>query len=350
MSIWIGFSQEGLKIKEKDVKFFNVNEEPFRIYGLPDNRSGFRRLPDSISEKAPNVKPHSFTSAGVRVRFETDSPYVAVRIKHGDYNFGSPNASKIAHSGIDLYFIKCGKQVYHSSFTPPLDTENGYEGIKYLPDGLKQITLYLPILSEVYALEVGIKENSSLNRHPDYKTEKPVVFYGSSITQGIAASRPGNIYESMISRNLDCNFVDLGFSGSCKGETALAEYISELEMSAFVFDYDHNAPDVRHLENTHEAFYKIIRNAQHELPIIFVTRPEPELSEDTQARRAVIARTFLNARDNGDKNVYLIDGRTFFGNIGISDCTADGTHPNDLGMYFMSQGIGGILHEIFCML
>ena len=102
-------------------------------------------------------------------------------------------------------------------------------------------------------------------------------------------------------------------------------------------------------EYSHEAFYKIIRNAQHELPIIFVTRPEPELSEDTQARRAVIARTFLNARDNGDKNVYLIDGRTFFGNIGISDCTADGTHPNDLGMYFMSQGIGGILHEIFCM-
>ncbi len=346
MSIWVGFSQEGLKINETDVRFYNVNEEPFSVHGLPKNRDGFKRLPEAVAEKAPGVKPHCYTSAGARVRFETDSPYIAIKMKHEDYNFGSPNASKIAYCGVDVYISKSGKQVYHSGFTPPLDTNEGYEGIKYLPEGIKQITLYLPILAKLSDLEIGVKENSFIGKHPDYKISKPVVFYGSSITQGIAASRPGNIYEGMISRALDCDFVDLGFSGSCMGEPALAEYIGGLEMSAFVMDYDHNAPDIEHLESTHEGFYKIVRKAKPELPIIFVTRPDPELTEDNQARRCVITKTFLNARENGDKNVYLFDGRTFFGNVAVGDCTADGTHPNDLGMFFMAQGIGGMLEKI----
>lgn len=346
MSVWIGFSQEGLKIKEKDIVFYNVKQKPFSIHGLPKNSDGFRRLPNKISEKVPGVKPHCFTSAGVRVRFETDSPYVAIRVKHSYYSFGSPNQSKIAFCGMDMYTSVNGKQHFQSNFMPPLDTSEGYEGIKHLSDGNKQITLYLPILAEVYDLEIGIKTGSVLNSHPDYSVKRPVVFYGSSITQGIAASRPGNLYEGMISRYLDCDFVDLGFSGSCKGEAVLAEYISELEMSALVLDYDYNAPDAEYLKNTHEPFFKIIRKAQPKLPVIFVTRPDPKISEDAEERRSVIMQTYLNARDSGDRHILFVDGRSFFGNAGISDCTVDGCHPNDLGMYFMARSIGDALERL----
>ena len=66
-------------------------------------------------------------------------------------------------------------------------------------------------------------------------------------------------YQAIIARRLGCNYVNLGFSGSAKGEEEMAKYIAGLDMSVFVMDYDHNAPDAQHLLDTHGRFFKIIR-------------------------------------------------------------------------------------------
>ena len=89
----------------------------------------------------------------------------------------------------------------------------------------------------------------------------PVVFYGSSITHGAAAGRPGNTYENFISQKYNLDYVNLGFAGQAKGEVNMAEYIAGLRMCAFVCDYDHNAPDADYLEKTHYRFYEIIRES-----------------------------------------------------------------------------------------
>ena len=126
----------------------------------------------------------------------------------------------------------------------------------------------------------------------------------------------------------------------------MAKYIATLDLSVFVLDYDANAPTVEHLRNTHEPFYKIIREAKPDLPIVFVSRPCHSLSEELLARKDVIMQTYLNARLSGDKNVYFVDGFNHFSGKNRDDCTSDGTHPNDVGFFGMADNIGAVLNEI----
>lgn len=348
MSIWVGYKQEGLSVKEKDVVYYDVRQTPFEIYGFWNPAVSFHRMPDKVAESASDaVALHNKSAAGGRIRFCTDSCYVAIRIKHAPYNCGAPGISRQGQLGVDMYIEEDGKDVYFGSFMPPVDMEDGYEGILYIEDaGVHQITLCMPYVKEVFKMEVGIKDGSVLKEHRPYRQEVPIVFYGSSITQGVSSSRPGNIYENFISRKLDCDYVDLGFAGSAMGEKEIAEYISGLTMSAFVMDYDHNAPDVTHLQKTHEQFYKIVREKNPELPILLLTKPDVGLDEDNQARRTVIMKTFLNARENGDQHVYFLEGYSLFPNNCHSDCTVDGCHPNDLGMYFIAEKISEVLKEV----
>ncbi|MBQ8804063.1 MAG: hypothetical protein IJZ53_10535 [Tyzzerella sp.] len=348
MSIWPGYKQEGLSVKEENVVYYDVRQTPFKIYGFWNPQINFHRMPDEVAEKASGaVAALNTNSAGGRIRFCTDSRYVAIRIKHAPYNHGTPGISRQGHLGVDMYIKKDEKDIYHGSFMPPVDMEDNYEGILYIKEeGMHQVTLCMPYAKEVYDMQVGIEKGSVLEVHTPYKNEVPIVFYGSSITQGASASRPGNSYENFISRKLDCNYINLGFSGSAMGETVVAEYISGLSMSAFVMDYDHNAPNTEHLQKTHEQFYKIIRAKNPELPILLLTKPDVGLEEENQARRAVIIRTFLNARENGDKHIYFLDGYNLFPNNCRRDCTVDDCHPNDLGMYFIAERIAEVLREV----
>ena len=346
--MWIGYCQEGLKINETDIDFFDVRNEPFCIFGLYNPSTNFHRLPDDVAKASSDaIYSHSVNSSGGRIRFATNSPYIAIRVKHKNYNNGDPHVTRLATLGVDIYVRKNSIETYYGSYYPPIDQENYYEGIKtFSGKEMREITLYMPIGKEVFEFEVGIKKGSTLKKHSDYRIKKPIVFYGSSITNGYAASRPGNTYEGFISRSLDCDYINLGFSGSAKGEIPTAQYISGLDMSAFVFDYDHNAPDCEHLLATHKRFFDVVRNANPNLPIITISRPDSDLNDDCQSRRDIVLNTYLYARRSGDKNVYFIDGYTLFPPDCRNDCTVDGCHPNDLGFYFMSKRIGEVLKNI----
>ena len=171
-----------------------------------------------------------------------------------------------------------------------------------------------------------------------YRYACPVVYYGSSITQGGCASRPGNAYPAILSRMLDCDFVNLGFSGNAKGEAEMADYIAGLPMSVFVYDYDHNA-DTSRLQRTHARMFGIIRERQPQLPVIMLSRPQPYLDEGERARRRIIEETFQSALRAGDKNVYFIDGSSLLHRFGGDSGTVDRCHPNDLGFMCMADGI-----------
>ena len=174
-----------------------------------------------------------------------------------------------------------------------------------------------------------------------HKIKKPVLFYGSSITQGGCASRPANAYTTMLCRELDPEQINLGFSGNAKGEIEIARDIASLNLAAFVFDYDYNAPTPEHLEKTHEPFFLEIRKKHPNLPIIILSR----CSNMTDRRRDIVKQTYLNAVARGDKNVSFIDGAELFGTTDKKYPTVDGCHPNDLGFYLMFQRILPTLKE-----
>lgn len=339
-------------ITEKDVVFYDVKREGFSIYGLPyTDDEKFRRIP---KELANNVNEgvallHANTSGG-RVIFETDSPYIAIRAL-------MPDVCRFSHmplcgtSGFDMYADEGNGFIYAGTFVPPYDMTNGYESILALngKNVMRKIMLNFPLYNDVSELYIGLKDGSAVNKNCNpYKPYAPIYYYGSSITQGGCASRPGTSYQSFIAHSNNIDFVNLGFSGSACGEKNMAEFIAEQNMSAFVLDFDHNAKDAEMLKERHYAFYETIRQKNADLPIIMVTAPVNIYKDDWfKDRRDVIWESYTRAKENGDENVYFIDGKDFFTKEESSFVFVDGCHPNDLGFKCMAREISKVPDKIF---
>ena len=207
---------------------------------------------------------------------------------------------------------------------------------------------YYRNIPDIFSLFLHDKNSEILPPEP-YATEFPVVYYGSSITQGASASKPSGAYQNLLSLFLNIDHINLGFSGNAKGEQSMADYIASLKMSAFVMDYDYNAPTPEHLKETHEPFFKTIREAHPNLPILILSRPKYYPNDEELLRRDIVRQTYENALSNGDKNVYFIEGNTLMSDE-IKDLgTVDGTHPTDLGFFSMAKRIEPMLKEMLNM-
>ena len=247
------------------------------------------------------------------------------------------------------YLILISLKYDYRAYLPPMGFKDEYESeVKFNSKKLRYITINFPPYSRVTELLIGIKDDATLGEGLKYKDVPPIVYYGSSITQGGFVSRPGNGYQNMICRRNDIDFINLGFSGSGKAEDAMIEYLASLDMCAFVCDYDHNAPSVEHLENTHYKLYEAIRKAHPDVPYIIISKPDFDSNYDTSIpRRNVIFDTYRKARANGDRNVYYVDGASIFRGPYEDSCTVDGTHPNDLGFALMADAVEAELIRAF---
>lgn len=328
------------KIERDGLVYHNIEE--LSVHGVKLIDGMYRRMKQddalAVSEKVALV---SQNTAGGRVRFVTDSPYIAIYVKYASV-FLIPNYSLSATAGFDLY---SGKR-YIGCYIPPIDTKDTFESVIDLEDELqgKEYTINFPICADIKEVYIGIKEGCILKKASDYSIKKPVVFYGSSTTQGGCASRPGNIYENIVSRALDCDYLNLGFGGNALGEEAIAKYIANLGMSAFVYDYDYNAPTPEHLDSTHEKMFKIIRESNPDLPIIILSAPKYYLNADDEKRVAIIEKTYQNAINNGDKNVRFIKGKDMLSSV-KDVALADNIHPGDIGFNSIAAFVINALKE-----
>jgi hypothetical protein len=212
---------------------------------------------------------------------------------------------------------------------------------------MHDILINFPLYNNVDDVYIGLDDGATIEARKPYTIDKPFVVYGSSITQGGCASHPGNAYPAILSRRFHCDYLNLGFSGSAKGEVEIAEYIAALKMDLFVYDYDHNAPTADHLEKTHERMFRIIRKAQPNLPIVMMTSTSlPRCTDDKERRKAIIHKTYQNALESGDKNVYFLDGSTFFDEYDHGLATVEGCHPNDLGFVCIAKAVGDMLEKL----
>ena len=339
-------------IGSDSVDMFDVRYEPFRIYGFYDpknpEKERFERMPREIAlTVSEGVAVQSYEPAGACVRFSTDSDFVAIRV-HNAWITHRPHFTDIEAGGFDLYEDTENGPIFHGVFIPPMDAKDGFESKIRLPDSRpRNFTILFPIHACVKQLYVGVRPGSSLGSGADYINEIPVVCYGSSITQGTGTSRPGMVYSNILSRKLNVHIHNLGFSGQCKGEPNMARSIAGLKMSAFIYDYDENAPTAEHLQQTHEPFFKIIRQQHPELPIIMLTRPSiPARNARHKPFRDVVYNTYRNAVEAGDQNVWFIDGTRYIAENGGDNCILDGIHPNDYGYMIMAEQIQKILEQI----
>lgn len=328
-------------IEREGLKFYDCKEAPFRVYGLMRENGRFCRMPEEVAKTVNDgVRYFYSATAGGRVRFKTDSEYVAISANL--YKIGKmPHFPLTGSVGFDMY----ADGEYTKTFVPPFDVTKSFDGVyDFGNKKQREILIEFPLYSGVEELYIGLNEKAVTVEGESYVNEKPVVYYGSSITQGGCASRPGTCYQAIVSRRFNCDYVNLGFSGSAKAEPEMVDYIKNLDMSMFVYDYDHNAPDLEHLINTHEKMFLAIRETHPDIPIIMMPRPRINLS-DVEIKRAEIVRaTYENAVKAGDKNVYHIDSQTLCQLCG-NEGTVDNCHPNDFGFASMAKAVGDVIEK-----
>lgn len=324
---------------------YNVKDMPWLVFGVPnfDKTREFERVPSDVREKIPSLSFLGRRTPGGRICFRTASPWFKIII---ELETLSPDIGMSIYSaqGAFVYLGERQKSRLLGLVTPKnYETKTLYRTFEK-GEGVDEITVFLPRNEIIKSVEIEIKDNFTVDAPTPYKYTTPVLFYGSSITECAHAANICASYVNLTSRHLDFDYINFGFSGSCRAEDEMAEYINTLDFSVFVYDYDHNAPSPEYLEKTHERFFKKIRAAHPTTPIVMVSRPTPVFDKDARARRDIIKQTYENALKNGDKNVFFVDGEKFFKDFDdVGVCFTDTIHPTDLGFYKMAEVIEPVL-------
>lgn len=345
-------------ITEPDIVWLDVKDTPFSIHGVTyDKDDGiFVRMPKSIAENVNTGVAYLYKqTAGGRVRFRTNSPFIAIKVVHHTKVNPASHFTMLGQRGCDIYGDTGNSIEYFGSFRP--DSDNLLEvSSSVRTDGqMRDYTINMPLYGSVKEMYIALKKDAIISSPTPYRDVAPILYYGSSITQGGCASKPSGAYQFTICRKTNVDFINLGFAGNAKGEDLMVEYLCSLNPSIFVCDYDHNAPNLEHLRQTHMPLYRAFRKAHPNTPIIFMTAPgnlwtdcgQPYAYDlNYKSRHDLIYNNYLTAKNEGDNNVYFVDGLEFFPLDVRSECTVDGCHPNDLGFSYMAKALLPIIKSI----
>ena len=341
-------AEQGIRLQtsydKPDIVWLDVaNTEQIRIYGAAEVRPRYRRVPQEVEKiLRPELQMLSQNTSGIRARFKTNSPYIALYIRWDLKDFNDRPWRGMR--GFDLFSVWNRKYALEAIFQPPREANDEQEYWYDTQGDLRDYVLNFPSYNKVREVYIGIQAGSILECGESYSNALPVVFYGSSITQGARACRPGNSYENFLSRALDMDYVNLGLSGNCLGDPDLVDYMATIPMCCFVCDFDHNTKTAEELDKAHFEVYRRIREKNPTLPFVMISRPD--YCQSDAPRRSIVMESYQKALAAGDENVYFLDGAGFFTGEEREACTADGVHPNDLGFYRMSQGMVHIMRRI----
>lgn len=298
--------------------------------GWTDTEAYYDRLPAKAKGVVRDpVWDLSRNSPGYCVRFVTDSPRISVKWDLLKAGLAMEHMPATGVSGVDLYaHMPDGSWRYVGTGRPMKQLEN--EAVFGNP-GAKEFVLNLPLYNGVTAVSVGVSPGKSLT--PATPRGKPIVFYGTSITQGGCASRPGMVYTAIVGRKLDVPVINLGFSGNGQGEPELADLLAELDPTVYVFDALWNmSPDF--VRERTAPFVRKLRAAHPDTPIVLVEDCAIRNNIPTPKGK-VLREVFEQLKQEGVTGLYFISAD---GMMGPDDeGTVDGCHPTDLGFMYQAE-------------
>jgi lysophospholipase L1-like esterase len=339
-----------------DLRWHSPKETPFHVagFGWFAQDKVYRRMPLEPPAALPSaVDGLAWSTAGGQIRFQTDSGRLVVRVRlAGLANMVHMPAT--GQCGFDCYIGPHGRLRYQATTTYDLKKQEYEVRLFTLPPGrMRNIVLNFPLYQGVQEVLVGLDPDARVLPPPPYDSLRRVVIYGTSITQGGCASRPGMAYTNILSRRFNLEFINLGFSGNGKGEPEVARAIATIEAPAcFVLDYEANAGDVATLERTMPTFIRILREAHPDVPILVLSkiRYASETQDPKAADRRLACRDCQRGiveefRQGGDRLVFFHDGSDLLGED-WEECTVDGVHPTDLGFLRMANGLAPVLEKV----
>ena len=335
--------------------WYSADDKPFKLDGLYWRKKGgvFRRLPKSV-KISEGVDSLAWKTAGAMLRFRTDAAEIRVSAAMW-YNSRMDHMALVGSMGFDLYVGSGTDKIYYGSsrFDAAKDEYNVTVFKNEQERKIREFTLHFPLYSGVEKFSIGLSEGAKVYPPSPWSDDRPIVVYGTSIQQGGCASRPGMCHTNILSRKLNRPFINLGFSGSGKGEPEMAHTIATIKNPAMIIlDYDANAQSDG-LKKTLSTFTDIIREKHPEVPILLVSKlPYAyEFHGDMQYDAERIALTSIHIgevqrrRAMGDKNIHFLDGMTLYG-ADPSECTVDGCHATDLGFYMIAKNMEVVIRNI----
>ena len=281
----------------------------------------------------PAVWSLSRHSSGLVVHFLSDSPALAARWSVLKDDLAMPHMPATGVSGLDLYARDGAKWRFVAGARPSQKDGNEVKLVGSTRGGMQEYLLYLPLYNGTTKLEIGVRPGAAVAKGPD-GGKKPIVFYGTSITQGGCASRPGMAYPAILGRRLDRPTINLGFSGNGKMEPEVAALLAELDPAVFVLDaLPNNSADEtkEHLA----PLVRTIRAARPDTPIVLVeniTYQGHWFSAGPSKREGnneVLKAAYDAFIAEGMTKLYYVEGEALLGDDSLG--TVDGTHPTDLG-------------------
>jgi len=348
------FAQEKIELT-----WYNAADLGVDGKGWTDTNTPYDRLPKYAEKKVPDgVWQRSMNSAGMSVSFATDAPMLVIRWKMRHPSISSPYLSSMSVAGLDLYIREGDRWFWAASKTPnaagkpgtlgPPDTTETF--LRGLSKKLREFRLYLPSYNGVELVEIGVPKDSKFGKTLEKETKKPIVFYGSSIVQGSASTRPGMTYVAQLNRRLNRGVINLGFSGLCKMEPSVADLLAELDPAMFVIDCLPNMTAKEISERTVNLVKKI-RKARPNAAIVLVENPNysqslwnPAVQDSINLKNKLLTAEYDKLKRDGVQNLYYVKGDNLYGSTGES--TVDGVHPTDLGFMIYADVLEPILRKI----
>ncbi len=322
--------------KEKWV-YTDAAEFPLLGKAVMDDGPRYQRLPQKLEGVSRDAVWYlGRNSAGMCVRFSSDSP--SIRIKWTSLFKNSMNhMTDTGTRGVDLYILTDDGWRFAGAGRPVEKTTDALV-ISGMESKEREYMLYLSLYDGVEELYIGVEKGYSLEQPKvgSPSREKPVVMYGTSILQGGCASRPGMAHTNMMSRKIDREIINLGFSGNALLDFEIAELMASVEdPGLFVLDYVPNA-SAEQIREKGEQFFNIIREAHPDVPVIFVEDPHfPYMIFDHNIRKEVLKKNeaqkalYESLRKKGVRKISYVSADGMIGDDG--EATVDGIHFTDLG-------------------
>lgn len=344
---------------EGEVSYYNPMEgSEFLIEGLPWAKEWgkYYRLPKDCR---PNVSDAVYwlmkMPAGGMIRFRTNAKTISVRIRNTD-DYQMCHMTAIGQQGADLYYRRDTDKDYRFySSTKFAEPAVEYESVVFQADEKeeKDIIIHLPLYEPLDEILIGVETDAWIAKPSARRESGKIVIYGTSITQGGCASRPGMAFTNILSRKLDIEFVNLGFSGSGIGEPEMAEYISAFpDTRLIILDYDANGGGNGYLEKYMDTIVDRIREVHPAVPILILSKIPFSVDLMNQEQWNVRTRckdhmvSLVERRRKLDPNIHFLDGNGLFGEEDMYEMTVDGIHPTDLGFYMMAKTLLMPIHQL----
>ncbi|HEU0119895.1 MAG TPA: SGNH/GDSL hydrolase family protein [Bryobacteraceae bacterium] len=326
-----------------DIDWIDARQLTIEGLGFKDLASPYDRLPARAEKTVRDVVWRlSRDSSGVVVRFMANTQAIHARWTVGNKTLTSAAMTAVASSGLDLYardnagkwrWLGIGRATKYPENVEPLATR--------IPVGDREYMVYLPLRNSVVSLELGVPKRSRIDKGPQRSGPKPLVFYGTSITHGAAASRPGMTHVAILGRMMNREVINLGFSGNGKMEPEVTKLVAELDASVYILDCLPNMT-AKDINERAEACVKQLRAARPSTPILLVEDRNyadaflnPQRAERNQTNHEAMRAVYAKLVKEKIPGLRYLRGEELLGDDG--EATIDGSHPTDLG--FMRQAI-----------